>query len=280
MNCKVLFSVIILFQSYSSISQKYILETFDSKEFITGWNISTTGELKQTNNYFYNNVSYNKPSLDSFLVIKDTFGLASFRFSVYKKFKVIPARSITFYVKLFSGDTIFDKLRCGYTLYNRAGKQIFYQEATSRPSHYLPGILGSPGFQLPDYSDSIWQMADSMEISFRFNPARLDTIVSRMAIIDGVSLSSPIAHFYAGKPSGIDIFPNPVSEILHIKFSNGIVPIQINLIDLYGRELTLFKNITSSELNLNVENYKAGLYFLHFYLNDGRILSKKICFRN
>ncbi len=61
----------------------------------------------------------------------------------------------------------------------------------------------------------------------------------------------------------LDIFPNPVSDILHLKSEGDLTNAQISIIDLHGKVL-LQKTITSIEINLS--SFQKGIYFLE--IND------------
>jgi len=93
--------------------------------------------------------------------------------------------------------------------------------------------------------------------------------------------------YYTIPPSAIEelvvfnnlkIFPNPASEILKIEFSyNNSDPIEIKLISICGK--TLYSCILNSkngkyqnEIDLN--NYKPGIYFIELKSEKGRIIRK------
>jgi hypothetical protein len=59
----------------------------------------------------------------------------------------------------------------------------------------------------------------------------------------------------------ISFYPNPVNDILYINLEyNSNLP-DVELMDLLGRELNRFK-FHSDQLTLNMQQYKAGIYFI------------------
>jgi len=73
----------------------------------------------------------------------------------------------------------------------------------------------------------------------------------------------------------LTVFPNPTLDILKIKntsSSNSIENVQIEFIDMIGRELYTFKKedeILGGEIwTINLQNFTAGVYFLKLTAND------------
>ncbi len=69
----------------------------------------------------------------------------------------------------------------------------------------------------------------------------------------------------------IDVFPNPVSNLLTISFR--VVSLKtyfVKVIDLRGREIQTIKleNMSSRDEKLDFSHYLQGLYFIHVYSDN------------
>lgn len=109
--------------------------------------------------------------------------------------------------------------------------------------------------------------------------------VFKYTIFDGYSLSeensvfltvngnvSAIGESLTNMDDKIQLYPNPVSDILNIK-SDGKIS-EIRLFDLNGRELDNFKS-TSNYAQINFIDYPKGEYILLFTIED-HMVTKKI----
>ena len=77
--------------------------------------------------------------------------------------------------------------------------------------------------------------------------------------------------------SDLDLYPNPVKEILRIDFKNspeGNLTYQIKNIAGQVVFLSQLTNDGSSHADLNVQNLKAGIYVLRIY-NDKKLLADR-----
>jgi hypothetical protein len=77
--------------------------------------------------------------------------------------------------------------------------------------------------------------------------------------------------------SAIEVFPNPASQFLNIKFENNLSdPFQINIIDNLGRHIySNSKNEVISLLSIDVSNFPKGLYFI-LLKSENSFMTKKI----
>ena len=74
--------------------------------------------------------------------------------------------------------------------------------------------------------------------------------------------------------SWAQLYPNPVSHMLHIDIRNSRVR-KLRLIDFYGR--TLFKSdVSSKELTMDMRSYVAGIYFVHLEQDNGLVAIFKL----
>ncbi|MBK6545119.1 MAG: T9SS type A sorting domain-containing protein [Saprospiraceae bacterium] len=62
----------------------------------------------------------------------------------------------------------------------------------------------------------------------------------------------------------ISIAPNPVHDLLQIRFAKTFQSVQLKLIDDSGKEILNQKTTPSSFLEINVKEFNTGIYFLHF----------------
>lgn len=70
-------------------------------------------------------------------------------------------------------------------------------------------------------------------------------------------------------------YPNPVKDILYIKFDRQIGSTKAQIFDIYGRML-LNQKLMSSNSNLNVSSLTAGLYLVKVFAGDKIISTMKI----
>lgn len=79
------------------------------------------------------------------------------------------------------------------------------------------------------------------------------------------------------KENEITIFPNPTSDIIHVKLSESIskTPTQVKLYSLDGKEV-FTQNINSTSNTLNISYLPKGIYFITLSNDDKIISSKKI----
>ena len=62
---------------------------------------------------------------------------------------------------------------------------------------------------------------------------------------------------------GIDIYPNPVEDILNLKLSFEKFPVGVSLLDIRGQEISNFI-LTEIETQINLSFLNTGMYFLVF----------------
>jgi len=67
----------------------------------------------------------------------------------------------------------------------------------------------------------------------------------------------------------INVFPNPTVEIAKVTFTESVEQVQLQLFDAQGRILQQFNNRieTGQTLEINLQQYPAGSYFLAGQLN-------------
>ncbi len=85
-------------------------------------------------------------------------------------------------------------------------------------------------------------------------------------------------------PQMLDIYPNPASSITCIPVISGVETYsKINLKDILGRDVeTIFEGripVGESRYFLHAERYAAGVYFVTFSANSGKIWTQKLVIR-
>ncbi len=89
---------------------------------------------------------------------------------------------------------------------------------------------------------------------------------------DGTTTHTEIIYVsYQGEGNEVIVYPNPVNDILNLKF-DSISDLQNNMIirvvDSFGKTI-IVKNVTNQDnLFLNVERLDSGLYFIHLQQGD------------
>lgn len=69
--------------------------------------------------------------------------------------------------------------------------------------------------------------------------------------------------------NNISIYPNPVSDHINIEGNYN----RIIILDISGK---ICKNINTYSTSINVSDLKPGIYIMQFFLEDGKVISKKI----
>jgi len=73
----------------------------------------------------------------------------------------------------------------------------------------------------------------------------------------------------------LQIYPNPVKDILKFKFGNNLKSESIDIFDMNGRVMTSISN--SKNVNeVNLSSYTKGNYILKVKANDGKVYIQKI----
>jgi len=67
----------------------------------------------------------------------------------------------------------------------------------------------------------------------------------------------------------IKAFPNPVTDVLHVKWEENAAPVQLRFINQSGQVLFQSKVENASETDLQVRNYAQGTYFLEVFDEQG-----------
>jgi hypothetical protein len=79
-----------------------------------------------------------------------------------------------------------------------------------------------------------------------------------------------------GMEKSVDLYPNPASDILHIR-STGFILTHIRIIDLQGRVLL---SEDSNHPDIDVTSLPAGMYLLQLSDRDGSLVNRKVVIRH
>ena len=72
----------------------------------------------------------------------------------------------------------------------------------------------------------------------------------------------------------IQVFPNPVSNSVHITNSIDVIIEEINIYDVTGKLIKTEKTASTENMVLNIEDLANGAYFLHIKTNQGTAIKK------
>ncbi len=79
---------------------------------------------------------------------------------------------------------------------------------------------------------------------------------------------------YINKPHSLILFPNPVSNTLHVQDVNDISSWRIA--DKFGNTILSDKNTNATTIKINTSSLTQGMYFLTIISNNGNVAIKKI----
>ena len=146
--------------------------------------------------------------------------------------------------------------------------------------------LGPDGYIFDSYYAGVLKLSGISQIlSFTFETARIDSQSNTDAlfydVIEYFRLFTGISKTGANSAQNIQVFPNPVTDKLQVKFENRTPgPTGIRLVDMFGKtvyqsrkELSL--GIQSFDINLTSLQLPTGVYTCNIITNSG-IQSKKV----
>jgi hypothetical protein len=268
-----LFILTVTLLNQVSNGQKFILENFDSKQSLKGWKIKNNGVMLQTDHFTYDDKTFYKKTKDSFLVFYDTSFNWNYRINLSKTFKVVPFQNFSVRSSLFSEDSIDDSYSITFEIFGKDKKSLFLFTFIETPILLGQIGIGATGLTMKETKDdTLWQKADSIEVTFHFNPTHPYDSFKRLVVIDEIYFEGLLASTSSIQKSSFEIYPNPASDILKFKYESFLKPKKIQLFDYTGR--LVMANIGEDELN--VENLKSGLYFVTMFFDNGTQATQKV----
>ena len=134
------------------------------------------------------------------------------------------------------------------------------------------GWYPAPSQFLPSETETIesyqW-WTNNPSIKFALVTMELDS-----GIVDNVSflMGSSVSSYDYSKDLNLDIFPNPVADVLNVHTKDN-KPMYVKILDTNGR--ILFSKYLDGIIKLDVSSYSPGLYYLRLEL-DEEVIVKKI----
>lgn len=155
---------------------------------------------------------------------------------------------------------------------NKYHKRFQYSQNTFH--HVIEGVGGEKGLLTPYFT--IFETDINM-ICMGATNSTLSTIYMNPGYAN-VGCTPNIMGLKAHKSnSRINLFPNPVTEQLHITM-NESTDATYELMDVLGNKIPLVKieNKPSSELSFNLSALPKGIYFIRVQENNGEMFIEKI----
>ena len=87
--------------------------------------------------------------------------------------------------------------------------------------------------------------------------------------------------------SGLNLFPNPTADVLHVKLPNQNDSVTIQLVDANGQVVYERNTVKGDELSIDVSGYRSGVYVLVLQTraagggsgSDGKAVQRKVMFK-
>ncbi|KGL59010.1 S8 family serine peptidase [Polaribacter sp. Hel1_85] len=95
-------------------------------------------------------------------------------------------------------------------------------------------------------------------------------------VINGVKLESLSISEFDNEKENIFIFPNPVNDVLKIKFdSSKFQDIKISIYNVLGKKQIEAKSYNQNTMELDVSSFSKGVYILKIHDDKGNVVSSK-----
>ena len=159
-----------------------------------------------------------------------------------------------------------------------AGHNHYYAHCkVDSVNHFTLGGGGAPLYTPSNTSGGVLVYAEStfhfMKVQIHDNNATLTAIRPDGSVIETTNLHMPTSGVSSNIINKIKVYPNP---------SNGIFSVQIlslsnadlYIYDMFGRKI-LKKKLTSKTNNIDISNFKEGVYLMSVKIND-QIIQKKL----
>ena len=143
----------------------------------------------------------------------------------------------------------------GYTLSDENGEFSF----ANLPNGNYTVIVEKPGL-----------ISEEAIVSFYETQANTETITFHLDQNHVYAIDQSLAS------NSIDIFPNPVSDILYLTINNSKHPTQIKLFSATGQEVNIAPKQTQNNININLEQHPPGIYLLQIETNNTITITKII----
>ena len=105
------------------------------------------------------------------------------------------------------------------------------------------------------------------------NPQNYPTNFSKK-VVDEIDLTSSLNELYALQ---IRMYPNPSTGLLNIELNKSITKEEIRIYDLIGNRLTTqLRQISSFQIEIDLGDFKSGIYFIQILDGDNIIRTERI----
>ena len=127
-------------------------------------------------------------------------------------------------------------------------------------------------------NDSLWI---HQEITFPLGNYKVDNLMVRFLFngdngnnifIDNINISdiSELGLTSDAWDNQLKVYPNPAYTILKIEIKEGQLDGQIQLYDVYGKNIYSTKTKGQQEFTIHIDSFAEGTYFLHYLPNDSQ----------
>ncbi len=141
---------------------------------------------------------------------------------------------------------------------NTAGTQVVNQ------THYLVNLFGRLRDICVGPSNEIY-LATNGPFWSNTNPNTHNIVVLRPASTVGITENND---------SRLELFPNPVSDVLQVTISEGLVGSNARIVDSKGKLIST-QQLTTIKTALSTSKLVAGIYFLHIEAQNGSTITKR-----
>lgn len=122
-----------------------------------------------------------------------------------------------------------------------------------------------------NYSGTIPGAAEGLKIYFKIEATdNKDEIATK---IDSFTVGTVSVPKYLNQQ--ISIYPNPANDIVKIKTENNMIN-NVIISDMFGRKIKTYNRDFINEMQINVKQYAAGIYFLHINTEQNTVIYKLI----
>lgn len=151
---------------------------------------------------------------------------------------------------------------------------------------YVPGTTGtyvSTGTTGSSYTldnGLTWNTIDALQhtvIAFLNNTVGFTGGFTTSSTVGGISKYTGTELFTKSfEANKFSTFPNPVNDIVTISSSENINFNGINITDINGRIVKIFKTNNVSEIQINVSDLSSGVYLMDINSDNGKVIKKFI----
>ncbi|WP_075343736.1 T9SS type A sorting domain-containing protein [Tenacibaculum agarivorans] len=125
-----------------------------------------------------------------------------------------------------------------------------------------------------EYRNDLSAIANQTNVIFRFKLFSDQAVNGQGAIIDNLAVGGVLSVNEENFLKGVAVFPNPSEDIFTIN-RNTSEELTIKVFDIAGKQILTKKNITDTEVALDLSKHSSGIYFLQMF-SQGKSATKKL----